>query len=274
MNTKQPYRKWVGVLMGFYFSGAAHFLSGKRSAGIKWFFGLFFCDLIALYILAIPGISTIIIGIAIILASIVLWVVMLKQSYRPVPRIGYQGWIWFIIVVVAMSYSQRFLIKQVVRPFRMPSSSMAPTIAPGDHVFVERLSCRFSKPKRGDIVAFKTDGIISLQPGVVYIKRIVGLPSDHIRIDPPYIFINGQKVLEPEIFAKISNESDGYSGFQLGGQLSSSELEWIMEEDEYFVLGDNTTNSRDSRYWGSVPAKNIIGKVTRIYWPFTRINAL
>jgi len=80
--------------------------------------------------------------------------------------------------------------------------------------------------------------------------------------------------LKPEIFATISSELDGYSGFQFGGQLSSSRLEWIMEEDEYFVLGDNTTNSRDSRYWGAVPAKNIIGKVTRIYWPFSRINAL
>jgi len=151
----------------------------------------------------------------------------------------------------------------------------------GDHLFVERLSYRFARPKRGDIVVFRTKGIETLGPDWFFIKRIAGLPGERIRIEPPFLIVDGQKVTEPEIFRTISSESDGYSGFALPavrgpdvGLLTKPTDEVTLGPDEYFVLGDNTLNSRDSRYWGAVPGKNIIGKVTRVYWPFARINAL
>ncbi|MCA1808980.1 MAG: S26 family signal peptidase [Lentisphaerae bacterium] len=65
-----------------------------------------------------------------------------------------------------------------------------------------------------------------------------------------------------------------YAGFQIAGHFSSADDELTLGPDECFVLGDNTRNSRDSRYWNNVPGKNIIGRATRIYWPFTRINGL
>jgi signal peptidase I len=147
-------------------------------------------------------------------------------------------------------------------------------VVSGDHLFVERLSYRFGKPKRGDIVVFRTAGIESLPPNTFYIKRVAGLPGERIRIEPPFLIVNDQKVTNPEIFSTISSESDGYAGFELGGRLSTPTDEFTLGPDEYFVLGDNTRNSADSRYWGPVPEKNIVGRATRIYWPFTRINAL
>jgi signal peptidase I len=362
MNDKPPYPKWVGVVLGFLLHGSAHFLSGRRTAGLKWYFGLFACGVAAVALVATPGTVPFILGVAFGLASIFLWFVMLKQSYRPVRRIGFLGWLVVIVSAVVLNNSLSLLVRQCVHPFKVPTGAMQPTIfgihgydvpadssekpgiiqwlvsgqqyievkasssgmlsgpqysprnpsritymvadkayelprfAPplkqsgeqvsagdvlwsgvitaGDHLFVERLSYRFGKPKRGDIVVFRTKGIESITPDTFYIKRIAGLPGERIRIEPPFLIVNDQKVTAPKIFSTISSELDDYAGFQLGGRLSKPSDEVTLGPHEYFVLGDNTRNSADSRYWGPVPEKNIIGKVTRIYWPFTRINAL
>jgi hypothetical protein len=80
MNDKPPYRKWVGVLLGLLLSGSAHFLSGQRAAGLKWYLGLLACELAAVALALIPGTTPYILGVVIGLASVVLWLVMLKQS--------------------------------------------------------------------------------------------------------------------------------------------------------------------------------------------------
>ncbi len=369
MNEKPPYRKWVGGLLGILLNGSAHFLSGRRATGLKWYFGLFACGILATALLATPGTASYILGLAAGLGGLVLWFVMLKQSCRPVRRIGLLGWLAVLVLAVALGSSQKILLRQFIHPFKVPTGAMQPTvcgihgqdlpvdsddkpgmlqwflsgsryhevrattdgalslpapdpdepaqwtyriggqsyqlprfarplkqpgehvsagetlwagiISAGDHLFVERVSYRFVKPKRGDIVVFRTDGIETLPPRAYYVKRIAGLPGERIRISPPLLIVNDQKVTEPAIFRRIADGSDGYAGFQLtvgaghlSGRLAKSSDQVTLGPEEYFVLGDNTRNSRDSRYWGAVPRRNIIGKVTRIYWPFTRINAL
>jgi signal peptidase I len=146
----------------------------------------------------------------------------------------------------------------------------------GDCVMVERLSYRFGDPKRGDIIVFKTDGIQGIQKGTYYIKRVAGLPGERIRIDPPNLLVNDQIVNDPPIFQRIAASADGYAGFNtvFRGILSSASDSFELGPSEYLVLGDNSLNSKDSRYWGAVPRTNIFGRVTRIYWPTHRINAL
>ena len=120
-----------------------------------------------------------------------------------------------------------------------------------------------------------------MSKGEVFVKRIAGLPGERIRIEPPYLIVDGKKVTQPAIFQTIASKADGHAGFLLAVQTSYTTThlakptdEVMLGKDEYFVLGDNTENSLDSRYWGPVPKRNIIGKAVRVYWPFTRINAL
>ncbi len=149
-------------------------------------------------------------------------------------------------------------------------------IVAGDRVMVEKLTYRFRPPRRGEIVVFRTDGIEDLGTGEYFTFRVAGLPGERVSIDPPCLVINGQRVTEPPLFELMASGQAGYSGYVSSeeGPLDAKESEVVLGEDEYFVLGDNTTNSYDSRYWGPVPRKNIIGRVTRIYWPLDRVDAL
>ena len=279
MNEKPPYRKWVGVLLGFLLHGSAHFLSGRRAAGLKWYFGLFACGVVAVALVATPGTVPFFIGVAVGLACLALWVVMLKQSYRPVRRIGFLGWLAVIVLAVVLNNGLSLLVRQFVHPFTVPTGAMAPTVQSGDYLFVERVSTALGEPERGDIIVFNTDGIPSLPASTFYIKRVAGLPGDRVRIDPPNLIVNDQVVAAPPIFARISAAEPPFDGFTLayggapvGALLTKPTDEIVLGQDEFLVLGDNTRNSRDSRYWGPVPRENIVGKATRIYWPLSRIG--
>ncbi len=140
----------------------------------------------------------------------------------------------------------------------------------GDHLFVNKVIWNFRKPRRDDVMVFTTDNIPTLEPGTHYIKRLVGLPEERISIRPPNLFVNGRPLTGYFGIDRITAAENRYAGFQLAGHLNDERLEWRMEKDQYFSLGDNTNNSRDSRYWGPVPAENLVGPAFLVYWPFTR----
>ncbi len=139
----------------------------------------------------------------------------------------------------------------------------------GDHLFVNKVIWHFRKPRRDEIMVFKTDQIPTLEPGTHYIKRMCGLPGEKISVRPPHLVINGAPVDNFKGIAKVIAARDGYAGYQLAGQLSSAHLVWTMSDAEYFALGDNTRNSRDSRYWGPVPVGNLVGPAVFVYWPLS-----
>jgi signal peptidase I len=143
-------------------------------------------------------------------------------------------------------------------------------ITRGDHVFVNKMIWNFRKPKRGEIMVFDTTGIKTLPQGTHYIKRMCGLPGEKVSIHDPNLVINGKEVHEPETIARIERRDHGYTGYHLAGNFSSPDYFWQLGDDEYFAMGDNTLNSRDSRYWGSVPAKNLVGPATFVYWPLSK----
>lgn len=148
----------------------------------------------------------------------------------------------------------------------------------GDHIFVDRIKYNFVKPKRGDIFVFNTKNIKhpQIKPDQFYIKRLAGLPGEKIAIDPPYLLVDGERIMEPYPFRRMAIERpEGYVGYRLGygnpmarAILTSSHKSIQLREDEYFPLGDNTRSSLDGRYFGGVPRKNIIGPAFAIYWPF------
>ena len=149
----------------------------------------------------------------------------------------------------------------------------------GDHLFVERLSIYFRGIKRGDVAVFNTEDIVSeSQPmgGYYYIKRIVGLPGDTVRIDGKILKIRkkGESEFRPASelhpgFAKTDSMKGGYHGHIADGILADGK-EVNVPENHYFALGDNTSNSLDGRHWGFIPRRNLVGLAVNVFWPVTR----
>ncbi|MGI8821525.1 MAG: signal peptidase I [Chthoniobacterales bacterium] len=144
----------------------------------------------------------------------------------------------------------------------------------GDQVFVDKCSYNFVKPKRGNVFVFKTDDIpmIPADPETgapFYIKRLVGLSGDELRIEPPRLFVNGS-VPTGRGFERVMAAQDGYRGYSSSGNtLSDPEKSSHVPERHFFAMGDNSYNSYDSRYWGPVPEENLVGRGLLVYWPFS-----
>ncbi|RMD80930.1 MAG: signal peptidase I [Lentisphaerae bacterium] len=161
----------------------------------------------------------------------------------------------------------------------------------GDYLMVDRFSYNFVNPKRGDIAVFATAGIDNVAPdgtrvnypfqGAFYIKRLVGLPGDTLRITQGKLYIRPKGHDRFLLFggdicphlSKLYSGKGGYHGYthpQRALWLKNDNDEFTLGPDQYFMLGDNSRNSADSRYWGPVPRKNIMGRALFIWWPFSR----
>ncbi|MFC1497924.1 signal peptidase I [Verrucomicrobiota bacterium] len=139
-------------------------------------------------------------------------------------------------------------------------------VVSGDHVFVDRMRWNFAEPKRGQIMVFSTDNIVGPDPPLpdtYYIKRLIGRPGEHVYIDNPHVYINGEKVTKPDSILRITEGK----GYRPAGRIYD---QIHLGDGEYFALGDNTDNSKDSRYWGAVPEENMVGPAFMVYWPFSK----
>ncbi|MGI6224684.1 MAG: signal peptidase I [Peptococcales bacterium] len=137
--------------------------------------------------------------------------------------------------------------------FWIPSRSMEPTLLINDRIMVTRFSYWFHEPERGDVVVFK----YPIEPQKDYVKRLIGLPGEKVQIINSKLYINDELIEEPYL----------PSGLEFG---SFGPIQ--VPEGEYFMLGDNRNNSSDSRVWGFVEDKLLIGKAQFIYWPYSRIG--
>jgi signal peptidase I len=160
----------------------------------------------------------------------------------------------------------------VVNPYRIPSSSMEPTLhcaRPGsgclarfsDRVLANRFIYHFRNPKRGEIVVFKTPPAAEVAcggEGGTFVKRLIALPGDRWREQDGYIYINGKRLDEPYIEPARRDED--------------TIPEKTVPQGQYVMLGDNRASSCDSRRWGTVPRKNLVGPVFAVYWPPRRIG--
>lgn len=145
-----------------------------------------------------------------------------------------------------------FLLQLVVRNFRIQGDSMWPTLETGQFVLVERVSYRFSEPRRGDIVVFE----YPRAPQEDFVKRIIGLPGETLEIQNGSVYINGNLLAEPYVRGQQT--------------LAYRPIKVTLGPDEYFVMGDNRAASSDSRTWGPLPRRNIIGRAWLSYWPPSR----
>jgi signal peptidase I len=145
-------------------------------------------------------------------------------------------------------------INAVSARIRVESISMQPNLFAGDFVIVNKLAYKLGPPQRGDIIVFRYPPDPTQIP---YIKRVIGLPGDHLVIQDGQVYVNGEQLVEPYLSVSTSR----------GG-------EWVVPENSLFVMGDNRNNSSDSRSWGMVPMENVIGKALVIYWPISHQKIL
>ena len=160
----------------------------------------------------------------------------------------------------------------VINPYRIPSSSMEPTLhcaSPfggcvarrfSDRVLANRLVYRVKDPQRGDVVVFDTppEAAASCGAGGTFVKRLIALPGETWRMERGVVYINGRRLVEPYI-----------EPLRRGDHTRRAQK---VPPRSYVMLGDNRVQSCDSRSWGVVPRKNLIGKVIAVYWPPSRIS--
>jgi signal peptidase I len=178
----------------------------------------------------------------------------------------------------------------IVEPFRIPSGSMLPSLYIGDFILVNKFAygikipvlnrkiVAFDPPQRGDVVVFR----YPRDPDLDYIKRVIGLPGDHIAYYNKVLYVNGKPVerdfigqytgpgqtFANEYVEKLDNGAD-HSMLLLPARPNNLQGEYIVPEGQYFVMGDNRDNSNDSRVWGPVPESNLLGKAFMIWMHFS-----
>jgi signal peptidase I len=201
-------------------------------------------------------------------------------------------WLWLTsiqslatTIVIAV-----FVITFIVQAFQIPSESMENTLLIGDYLLVDKVHYAnggfwghilpYSDIQRGEIVVFR----YPVHPAQHFVKRVIGVPGDHIRLVNRQVYVNGTPVREPYVVYH-SPMPDAYrDDFPAPNYVSANvEARWWLEmhklikrgelvvpDDAYFVLGDNRDESLDSRYWGFVPRENVIGRPLVIYWSLQR----
>ena len=180
---------------------------------------------------------------------------------------------WAESIIIALILA--LLIRTfVIQAFKIPSGSMIPTFEIGDRIFVSKFIYgakipftdirlpALRQPQRGDIIVF----VSPETPKKDFVKRLVALEGETVEIKGGNILINGKEIDEPDSVKSTYYYNRGDFG---------KEFEAVtVPHGFYFTLGDNSANSRDSRYWGFVPKKNLIGKAVLLYWPIRRIRLI
>lgn len=159
------------------------------------------------------------------------------------------GFVQFFIDVLETIVLSALLfagINSISARIRVDGYSMEPTLRSGEFVIVNKLAYKTGSPQPGDVIVFR----YPKDPSQEYIKRVIGLPGDRVRIENGSVFVNDRLIPEPYIAAAPMYQA-----------------EWLVPEDALFVLGDNRNQSSDSHNWGPVPTEYVIGKAILVYWP-------
>ncbi len=277
-DTREPEeRAWPGLVLSLLVPGFGCFRAGKVGRWLAWYFGLYAACVLAALALTAPSIPFWRTAVLVIVVGLVAYVWMLVDCFRP-GRLTRRGWAVFALVVAGQVVFPR-PGSLVARSFKVPTNAMAPTVrgynwdgnSDCDYVLVSRLAYVFGKPERGDIIVFRTRGITqhggTPLAGKFHTKRLVALPGENVRIAEGKLLINGRPQTEEDGIPPTHYTNQMGFGQQY---LRTSDDEFLLPEGNYFVLGNNSSNSLDSRFWGTVPAENVFGKVIRIYYPFDR----
>ena len=206
------------------------------------------------------------------------------ESLRELKRNSIAEWAATVVLLL-------FGTTTLAQAFVIPTGSMQDTLMIGDHLLVDKLAYApagslskrllpYSEPRHGDIIVFRYPPNIN----ETLVKRLIGMPGDHLKISDGVVYRNGTRLNEPYVYHKYAYNS-AYDNFptaccrpvkeDLAQQMQREMLEQnvvdgeiVVPSNRYFAMGDNRDNSSDSRFWGFVPRENIIGKPFLIYWSY------
>lgn len=210
---------------------------------------------------------------------------ILPSAYSRLTR--WWAWEWIKTIITAFALAL-FVRTFFIQAFRIPTGSMEPTLhgakRNGDKILVNKVIYgiriplidyrlpAIRMPNRGDVMVFATKDIKGLPQNKDFIKRVVGLGGETISIRSDgndgeetglgHVYVNGIRLKEPKSIADRL--------YYISGPFGNGEV--AVPKDSFFVLGDNSRNSRDSRFWGFVPYQNLIGKAVVVYWPPGRLR--
>jgi len=209
-----------------------------------------------------------------------LWKQIFFQRKEETPRNTIAEWTVTILLLL-------FGTTTLVQAFVIPTGSMEDTLLIGDHLLVDKLAYAppgpisryflpYSEVKRGDIIVFRWPSDLKF----TFVKRVMGVPGDRIRVENKQVFLNGKPLTEPYKYHKTEYldsyrdtfPSEPNTRLDEGGRTMLEKHlvgnEVVVPDNAYFAMGDNRDQSLDSRYWGFVPRENIIGKPLIIYWSY------
>jgi signal peptidase I len=195
------------------------------------------------------SIPTVILGVS---ALLVASRIIVKRVYQ-IPPIVRSSIVETLDACIFAAVLSLVIITFIVQAFYIPSGSMEPTLMVNDRILVAKFLYRIEPVQRGDVIVFR----YPLNPQRDFVKRVIGLPGDHVQLKEGVVYVDGRRVSEKGYTIKPDFANYGPVTVPL---------------HEYFVLGDNRNNSEDSRFFGYVPRANVIGKALFIYWPPQRIG--
>jgi signal peptidase I len=189
----------------------------------------------------------------------------------PVKGRGYRMVVEWVIILMAVLLCTVLLRTYVVQSFYIPSGSMLPTLQVGDRIIVDKLSYHLHDIHRGDIVVFARPPLED-QAYADLVKRVIGLPGETISSRDGQVYINGKLLAEPW----LPKVDQGVTGTLPGDPNEQFNLPGPVKipAGEYFVMGDNRTDSEDSRFFGPIPGSLIVGRAVAVVWPLDHIKGL
>jgi signal peptidase I len=268
--------RWLAALLGFVATGLGHVYAGFIWRGLAWAAGVpAFAMAWLLLWERLPARGFLLLALACLF--VVPWVAAVVDGVRVASRPSARRSSLAVIlglalVLFASSTVAKLAIRHfVVEAFKIPSGSMAPSLEVGDHLVVDKTRTR---PRRGDLIVFRAPE----HPEQDYVKRVVGLPGDRVEFTDGFLVLNGIRVPTCKVGSTLRNSSS----FELYVEALDERLyltiyedpspvpiaarqgPWIVNENEFFVLGDNRFNAYDSRMWfggqgGGVPVSNVLG---------------
>ncbi len=176
-----------------------------------------------------------------------------ETGRKPVRQNRLGPWLRDILVAVAAAF---LIIMFLYQPVRVEGTSMLPELRDRDRLFINKFAYHFESISRGDVVVFHYPD----DPALSYIKRVIALPGDTLRIDEGRVFVNGRRIQEPYVPLRFRD--------------TRSVAEMVIPANEYFVMGDHRSISSDSRDFGPVPRKMIYGKAAFVYWPADNMGVI